>query len=106
MTFDYGFRQECGVLRDENLQVREQLRLVREELTNADLRIEETSRKSVEASREAYEVVSAERRKRLEAEEDARVHLEVFTQIVHRYSVHLFVQSLSNVRWGFRKLEV
>ncbi|XP_043280356.1 golgin subfamily A member 5 [Venturia canescens] len=69
-------RQECEVLREENQQVREQLRLSREELMNVDLKIEETSRKAIEATRETHEIVSVERQRRIEAEEEAQHHLE------------------------------
>lgn len=64
-------------MREENQQVREQLRLSREELTNVDLKIEEASRKAIDATREAHEIVSVERRRRIESEEEAQLHLEV-----------------------------
>ncbi|XP_015112366.1 golgin-84 [Diachasma alloeum] len=69
-------RQECNALRHENQQVGEQLRIAREELVTADLKIEEMSRKFGVSSREMQEIISGEKRKRVEAEEDARAQME------------------------------
>ncbi|XP_063992305.1 golgin-84 [Diachasmimorpha longicaudata] len=69
-------RQECNSLRHENQLVGEQLRIAREELVTADLKIEEMSRKIGLANREVQEILSLEKRKRIEAEEDAKAHME------------------------------
>uniref|UniRef100_A0A0C9Q0F8 Golga5_1 protein n=2 Tax=Fopius arisanus TaxID=64838 RepID=A0A0C9Q0F8_9HYME len=69
-------RQECNGLRHENQQVGEQLRNAREELVTADLKIEEASRKFAAASRELQEIISMEKRKRSEAEDDVGRHLQ------------------------------
>ncbi|KAK0096657.1 hypothetical protein PV326_004797 [Microctonus aethiopoides] len=72
----HQLKQECIVLREENDQVCKQLKIAREDLVNADLKIEETSRKIALANREAHEIILAERQKRTEAEDDARSHVE------------------------------
>ncbi|XP_034942391.1 golgin-84 [Chelonus insularis] len=69
-------KQECSILRQENQQLCEQLKIAREELVNADVKMEECNRKIVLANREAYEIISNEKKRRVEAEEDARIHLE------------------------------
>ena len=70
-------RQEREVLRDENEQVCEQLRFAREELIAADLKLENMRQKTIEVSKQAQESIALERRKRIDAEEDARIHTEV-----------------------------
>ncbi|CAK9826389.1 Golgin subfamily A member 5 [Anthophora retusa] len=67
-------RQERDVLREENQQISEQLRIVREELINADVKLEKMRQKSVEANIQTQEILATERRRRLDAEEDARLH--------------------------------
>ncbi|XP_068970710.1 golgin-84 [Bombus flavifrons] len=67
-------RQERDILREENQQSSEQLRIVREELMNADVKLEKMRQKSAEANIQAQEILATERRRRLDAEEDARLH--------------------------------
>ncbi|XP_043524697.1 golgin subfamily A member 5 isoform X2 [Frieseomelitta varia] len=67
-------RQERDILREENQQCSEQLRIVREELINADVKLEKMRQKSAEANIQAQEILATERRRRLDAEEDARLH--------------------------------
>ncbi|KAK1135720.1 hypothetical protein K0M31_000301 [Melipona bicolor] len=67
-------RQERDILREENQQCSEQLRIVREELINADVKLEKIRQKSAEANVQAQEILATERRRRLDAEEDARLH--------------------------------
>lgn len=69
-------RQECNVLRQENQQVCEQLKIAKDELVNADLKFEETNRKITQANREAHDIILNERKKRTEAEEDSKTHLQ------------------------------
>ncbi|XP_051174592.1 golgin-84 [Leptopilina boulardi] len=69
-------RQEREVLREENQQVCEQLRLSREELIAADLKLENFRQKIIEISKQAQETIATERRRRLDAEDDARQHTE------------------------------
>ncbi|XP_076635962.1 golgin A5 [Colletes latitarsis] len=69
-------RQERETLREENQQISEQLRIVREELMNADVNLEKMRQKSTEANIQTQEIVTTERRKRLDAEEDAKLHSE------------------------------
>ncbi|KAL7303671.1 hypothetical protein TKK_0003814 [Trichogramma kaykai] len=69
-------RQERETLREENRQVREKLRLARQEAIDADLNAEKIRQRAVEASIQAKEAVASERRKRLDAEEDAKLRSE------------------------------
>ncbi|KAG8042213.1 hypothetical protein G9C98_000204 [Cotesia typhae] len=69
-------KQECSLLRQENHELSQQLRTTQEELVNADLKIEEINKKIILANKEAYGIISSEKKKRVEAEEDARVLLE------------------------------
>lgn len=69
-------RQERDTLREENQQISEQLRIVREELMNADVKLEKMRQESAETNIQTQEIVTTERRRRLDAEEDARLHLE------------------------------
>ena len=69
-------RQERDILREENQQISEQLRVVREELMNADVKLEKMRQNSAEANVQAQEILATERRRRLDAEEDARLHSE------------------------------
>lgn len=71
-------RQERDTLREENQQISEQLRIVREELMNADVKLEKMRQESAETNIQTQEIVTTERRRRLDAEEDARLHLEVY----------------------------
>ncbi|XP_031836064.1 golgin A5 [Nomia melanderi] len=67
-------RQERDMLREENQQVSEQLRMVREELMNADVKLENMRQKAAEANMQTQEILTTERRRRLDVEEDARLH--------------------------------
>ncbi|XP_076750580.1 golgin A5 isoform X1 [Xylocopa sonorina] len=67
-------RQERDALRQENQQISEQLRVVREELMNADVKLERMRQKSAEANVQAQEILASEKRRRLDAEEDAKLH--------------------------------
>ncbi|KOC67336.1 Golgin subfamily A member 5 [Habropoda laboriosa] len=69
-------RQERDMLREENQQISEQLRIVREELINTDVKLEKMRQKSAEANVQTQEILATERRRRLDAEEDARLHSE------------------------------
>ncbi|XP_017755988.1 PREDICTED: golgin-84 [Eufriesea mexicana] len=67
-------RQERDILREENQQCSEQLRIVHEELMNANVKLEKMRQKSAETNVQAQEIFATERRRRLDAEEDARLH--------------------------------
>ncbi|XP_076677083.1 golgin A5 [Andrena cerasifolii] len=69
-------RQERDTLREENQQISEQLRIVREELMNADVKLEKMRQKSAETNIQTQEILATERHRRLDAEEDARLHSE------------------------------
>lgn len=69
-------RQERDTLREENQQISEQLRVVREELMNADVKLEKMRQKSAETNIQTQEILTTERHRRLDAEEDARLHSE------------------------------
>ena len=69
-------RQERDTLREENQQISEQLRIVREELMNADVKLEKMRQKSAETNIQTQEILATEKRRRLDAEEDARLHSE------------------------------
>lgn len=77
-------RQERDTLREENQQNSEQLRVVREELMNADLKLEKMRQKSAEGNIQAQEILTTERRRRLDIEEDARLHLDVYLRFNSR----------------------
>lgn len=70
-------RQERDCVREENQQMCQQLKMIREELMNADLNLEKIRQKSAETNLQNQEILASERRRRLEAEEDMRVHSEV-----------------------------
>lgn len=55
-----------------------QLKMLREELVNADLNLEKIKQKSAETNLQNQEILANERRRRLDAEEDARLHSEVY----------------------------
>ncbi|XP_078053304.1 golgin A5 isoform X2 [Augochlora pura] len=69
-------RQERDTLREENQHVSEQLRIVREELMNADVKLEKIRQKTAESNIQTQEILATERRRRLDAEEDTRLHSE------------------------------
>ena len=69
-------RQERDTLREENQQISSQLRIVREELMNADVKLEKMRQKSAETNIQTQEILATERRRRLDTEEDARLHSE------------------------------
>ncbi|KAJ8680414.1 hypothetical protein QAD02_016201 [Eretmocerus hayati] len=66
-------RQERETLREENRQVREKLRLARQEAVDADLNAEKIRQRAMEASMQARESIANERRRRMDAEEDAKL---------------------------------
>lgn len=51
--------------------------MLREELINADLNLEKIRQKSTETNLQNQEILASERRRRLETEEDMRLHSEV-----------------------------
>lgn len=51
--------------------------MLREELINADLNLEKIRQKSAETNLQNQEILASERCRRLEAEEDMRLHSEV-----------------------------
>lgn len=65
------------MLREENLQTREKLRIARQELTEAELNAEKLRQRTMEASIQARESVANEKRRRFEAEEEAKLRSEV-----------------------------
>ncbi|EZA52715.1 hypothetical protein DMN91_001960 [Ooceraea biroi] len=69
-------KQERDSIGEENQQVSQQLRLLREEMVNADLNLEKIRQKSAEANLQNQEILTGERRRRLEAEEDVRLRSE------------------------------
>lgn len=70
-------RQERDSVREENQQMCQQLKVLREELINADLNLEKIKQKSAETNLQNQEILANERRRRLETEEDMRLHSEV-----------------------------
>lgn len=58
----------------------QQLKTLREELINTDLNLEKIKQKSMETNLQNQEILTNERHRRLEAEEDARLHSEVNVQ--------------------------
>lgn len=75
--------------------------MLREELVNADLNLEKIRQKSAEASLQNQEILANERRRRLEAEEDARLHSEVFLRSLTCTNVFAF-----NVRFYINKKNI
>lgn len=69
-------QQECTLLREENKYLCEQVKILKEELINADFKIEETCRKHDYTARENQEFIINERRKRIEAEENTKLQIE------------------------------
>lgn len=69
-------KQERDSVREENQQMCQQLKTLREELINADLNLEKIKQKSMETNLQNQEILTSERHRRLEAEEDARMHSE------------------------------
>lgn len=58
----------------------QQLKTLHEELRNTDLNLEKMRQKSMETNLQNQEILTSERHRRLEAEEDARMHSEVYKQ--------------------------
>lgn len=77
-------RQERDSVREENQQLSQQLRTLREELINADLNLEKVRQKFAETNVRNQEILASERRRRLEAEEDVRLQSEVRTRLFHK----------------------
>ncbi|XP_011154634.1 golgin subfamily A member 5 [Harpegnathos saltator] len=69
-------KQERDSVREENQQMCHQLKMLREELINADLNLEKIKQKSVETNLQNQEILASERRRRLDAEEDVRLRSE------------------------------
>lgn len=69
-------KQECESVREENQQLSQQIKTLHEELRNADLNLEKIKQKSMETNLQNQEILTSERHRRLEAEEDARKHCE------------------------------
>ncbi|XP_032686712.1 golgin subfamily A member 5 isoform X1 [Odontomachus brunneus] len=69
-------KQERDAVREENQQMCHQLKILREELINADLNLEKIKQKSTETNLQNQEILANERRRRLDAEEDVRLHSE------------------------------
>ncbi|KYM94201.1 PREDICTED: golgin subfamily A member 5 [Cyphomyrmex costatus] len=69
-------KQERDSVREENQQMCQQLKMLREELINADLNLEKIRQKSAETNLQNQEILASERRRRLETEEDMRLHSE------------------------------
>jgi len=65
--------------------------MLREELINADLNLEKMRQKSVETNLQNQEILANERRRRLETEEDMRLHSEVN----HIFCISTNITSLS-----------
>ena len=70
-------RQEREILSEENHQIREKLRLARQEAMDADLNAEKIRQRVAEVSAQARELVADEKKKRLAVEEDAKWKTEV-----------------------------
>jgi len=70
-------RQERDNIREENQQMSQQLRILREEIVNADLNLEKIKQKSAETNLQNQEILTNERRRRLDVEEDVKLHSEV-----------------------------
>ncbi|XP_011506310.1 PREDICTED: golgin-84 [Ceratosolen solmsi marchali] len=83
-------RQERDTLRDENCEIREKLRLSRQEAIDADLNAEKVRQRASEASTQAREAVAAERRRRLDVEEDIKFRNEevksLRDELAHRHN--------------------
>lgn len=71
------FRQEKECLREENQQICEQLKLCRQDLLSADAKVEQIRTQAEEAKYHAQELINMEKRRRLDAEEDAKNQSEV-----------------------------
>ncbi|XP_011168566.2 golgin-84 isoform X1 [Solenopsis invicta] len=69
-------KQERDSVREENQQMCQQLKILREELANADLNLEKIKQKSAETNLQNQEILASERRRRLEAEDDMKLHSE------------------------------
>lgn len=76
-------------MREENRQIREKLRVARQECIDADLNAEKIRQKAMEASIQTREIVATERRKRLDVEEEARLRSEVFNKLKQLYLLSL-----------------
>lgn len=68
-----------------------QLKILREELINADLNLEKIKQKSAETNLQNQEILANERRRRLDAEEDVRLHSEVYlcTSLLYIYKCYI-----------------
>jgi len=68
----------------------QQLRMLREEMINADLNLEKIRQKSAETNLQNQEILTNERRRRLEAEEDLRLHSEVYIFFFIYFCMNIF----------------
>lgn len=86
-----NYRQERDGVREENQQMCHQLKMLREELINADLNLEKIKQKSAETNLQNQEILTSERRRRLDAEEDVRLHSEVYlcTSLLRLYKRYI-----------------
>lgn len=84
-------RQERDAVREENQQMCHQLKILREELINADLNLEKIKQKSAETNLQNQEILANERRRRLDAEEDVRLRSEVYPciSLLHLYKCYI-----------------
>lgn len=71
----------------------QQMKMLREELINADLNLEKIKQKSAETNLQNQEILASERRRRLEAEEDMKLHSEV--NHIFYISKNLFLKLLN-----------
>lgn len=76
----------------------QQLRTLREEMANADLNLEKIRQKSAETNLQNQEILTGERRRRLEAEEDVRLRSEVYIFILLFAWISLAVSYVHNSR--------
>ena len=87
------------MLREENRQIREKLRIARQESIDADLNAEKVRQRAMEASIQARETVANERRKRLEVEEEAKLRSEVY-----HYKIIIALTKILNKKDFFTEL--
>jgi len=76
----------------------QQLKMLREELINADLNLEKVRQKSVETNLQNQEILANERRRRLETEEDMRLHSEVNHIFLHLHNYYISIELIKRVK--------
>lgn len=67
------YRLEHDSLREENQQIRDKLRLARQESIDAELNAEKVRQSAIEASVQAREAIATEKKRHLDLEEDIRL---------------------------------